>query len=135
LNAVDAVEVALDDGTGWVLPGDEPPTRKPRPWVALLPGLDPTTMGWKQRDWYLGRHTTTLFDRNGNAGPTVWVDGRIVGGWAQSRNGEVVYELLEAVGRTAESAIERATADLERRLGDARIIARFPSPLHQRLSR
>ena len=28
----------------------------------------PTTMGWKERDWYLGAHGPALFDRNGNAG-------------------------------------------------------------------
>ena len=58
LGTVGAVEVELDEGTGWVLPGDEGPTRAPKPWVALLPGLDPTTMGWKERDWYLGESTT-----------------------------------------------------------------------------
>jgi Winged helix DNA-binding domain len=135
LDAVGAVEVELDDGTGWILPGDDHPTRKPKPWVALLPGLDPTTMGWKQRDWYLGDHGSALFDRNGNAGPTVWVDGRIAGGWAQRRSGEVVHQLLEDVGRSSEAAIERAAAELEHWFGDLRITARFPSPLHQQLSR
>ena len=64
---------------------------------------------------------------------THWVDGRIVGGWAQRKTGEVVYELLEDIGseRTAEVA-ERA-ADLERVLGDARIVVRFPGPLDREL--
>ena len=52
------------------------------PWVALLPGLDSTVMGWKERAWFLGGHQHALFDVNGNAGPTVWCNGRIVGGWA-----------------------------------------------------
>lgn len=134
LGAVGAVEVELDDGTGWILPGDDHLTRKRKPWVALLPGLDPTTMGWKERDWYLGSHGVVLFDRNGNAGPTVWVDGRTVGGWAQRRSGEVVHHLLEDVGGTAAAAIERAAAALEQWLGDVRITARFPSPLHQQLA-
>ena len=30
----------------------------------------PTTMGWKERDWYLGPHKAQLFDTSGNAGPT-----------------------------------------------------------------
>ena len=38
-----------------------------------------TFMGWKERDWFLGEHAEPLFDRNGNAGPTVWRDGRVVG--------------------------------------------------------
>ena len=38
------------------------------PGLALLPVLDPTVMGWKERDFYLGGHGPALFDRNGNAG-------------------------------------------------------------------
>src|SRR4051794_22670362 len=50
LGDVDAVAVSLDDGeTGWLLPDDLDEVRDPGPWVALLPALDPTTMGWKQR--------------------------------------------------------------------------------------
>lgn len=52
---VGATAVSLDAGTtGWVLPDDVDPVEDPGPWVALLPALDPTTMGWKERDWYLG---------------------------------------------------------------------------------
>ena len=35
-------------------------------------------MGWRERVWYLGDHAKMLFDTNGNAGPTVWVDGRVM---------------------------------------------------------
>ena len=83
--AVGAVEVELADGAGIALPDDLEPVPAPDPWVALLPGLDPTPMGWKEREWYLGEHGPLLFDSNGNVGPTVWSDGRIVGGWAQRR--------------------------------------------------
>ena len=48
-----AVEVLVDGGPAFVAPGDEEPLAAGEPWVALLPGLDPTTMGWKQREWYL----------------------------------------------------------------------------------
>jgi hypothetical protein len=133
LRAVRAVEVDLDGATGWVLADDDAPVRAPRPWVALLPALDPTTMGWRGRDWYLGEHGAALFDRNGNAGPTVWSDGRIVGGWAQRANGEVVHELLDDVGREARDAVTAAAAELERRLGDVRVTPRFPTPLQKRL--
>ncbi len=133
LGASGAVEVELDDGVGWVLPGDEAPTRAPKPWVALLPALDPAAMGWQQRGWYLGEHKTVHYDRNGNAGPTVWADGRIVGGWTQRRSGEIVYELQEDVGREAVSAIDRAAADLQTWFGNVRIIPRFTSPLEKRL--
>jgi hypothetical protein len=134
LAAVGAVDVALDHGTGWVLPGDEAPVRSPRPWVALLPALDSTTMGWQQRDWYLAEHGKVLFDRNGNAGPTLWADGRIVGGWVQRRDGEVVYRILDDIGREAAAAIEAAAAQLRDWLGTTRVTPRFPTPLQRELS-
>ena len=84
-----AVEVDLDGQTGYLLPDDQEATDPIEPWAALLPPLDPTTMGWIERDWYLGPHKAQLFDTSGNAGPTAWWDGRIVGGWRQSDNGEV----------------------------------------------
>ena len=81
---VSAVEVALADGTpGWLLPDDVDEVAAPEGWAALLPALDPTTMGWKQRDFYLGEHAAKIFDSNGNGGPTMWWNGRIVGGWTQ----------------------------------------------------
>jgi DNA glycosylase AlkZ-like len=134
LAAVDAVEVELEDGPGWVLPDDLAPVRSPKRWVALLPGLDATTMGWKERAWYLGEHGPALFDTNGNAGPTVWVDGRAVGAWAQRRDGEVVTGLLDDIGRTATSAVDQAAAALQAWLGDTRITPRFPTPLQKQLA-
>jgi hypothetical protein len=101
--------------------------------VALLPALDPTTMGWQGRAWYLGPHGPLLFDRNGNAGPTVWVDGRVVGGWAQRSNGEVIHRLLEDVGADAAGAVDDAAAALTAWLGDVRIKPRFPTPLAREL--
>lgn len=128
LAAVDAVEVSLEEGTGYVLPDDLEPVRAAGRWVALLPGLDPTVMGWKERDWYLGPHAAALFDRNGNAGPTVWADGRVVGGWRQT-DGGVQVRLLEAVDARAEAAIEASRERLQTWLGDVRIRPRFPSPI------
>jgi hypothetical protein len=114
---VAAVEVDMDGARGLALPDDLAPTKKPAPWVALLPALDPTTMGWKDRDWYLGPHRPLLFDSSGNAGPTIWVNGRIAGGWAVRPSGEVVTKLLEDVGRDAKKAVaveaERMTSVLE----------------------
>jgi Winged helix DNA-binding domain len=130
LEAVGAVEVTLDSGmVGYALPDDLEPTRPVEPWVALLPALDATTMGWAARDWYLGPHRPQLFDSNGNAGPTVWVDGKIVGGWAQLRSGEVVPRLLEDVGAETRRRIEAETARLEAWIGPARVTGSFPTPL------
>ena len=90
--------------------------------------------GWRGRGWYLGDHGKALFDANGNAGPTTWVDGRVVGGWAQRRSGEVVHQLLEDVGREAVAAVDRSAAELEAWLGDVRVTPRFPTPLQKKLS-
>lgn len=134
LAATKAIEVELDVGTGWVLPGDLEPVSAAGDWVALLPGLDPTVMGWKEREWYLGDHQALLFDRNGNAGPTVWCNGRIVGGWTQRRDGDIAVELLEDAGAAATAQIEAEAARLQEWLGDARITPRFRSPLDKRLT-
>ena len=135
LRAVDAVEVTLDDADpGYVLPDDTAAVRSSRPWVALLPGLDPTVMGWKERDWYLGDHGPKLFDRNGNAGPTVWSDGRIVGGWAQRADGQIVVELLEPVAPPVAAAIEREAGALTTWLNGIVVTPRFRTPLERALA-
>ncbi|KMO67016.1 hypothetical protein BST22_02825 [Mycolicibacterium chubuense] len=128
LSAIDAEEVQLDGALGYVLPDDEDDP-DPGPWCALLPSLDPTTMGWFDRDWYVGPHRAEVFDRNGNAGPTVWVDGRIVGAWRQDAAGRVELALLEKVGRRAASALEARADELTAWLDGVRINPRFPSPL------
>ena len=133
LGTLDVAEVDLDGSPGIVLADDVEPTPPPQPWVALLPSLDATTMGWQQRSWYLGDHVGTLFDTNGNAGPTTWCDGRVVGGWAQRKDGEVVHRLLEDVGSAAAEAIAAEAGRLERWLGDVRISPRFPTPLQREL--
>ncbi|GAA2081628.1 winged helix DNA-binding domain-containing protein [Aeromicrobium tamlense] len=124
LATLDTAEVELDDGTGLVLADDLDPTPDPGPWVALLPALDPTTMGWKHRSWYLGEHGPRVFDTTGNAGPTVWQDGRIVGGWAIRDDGTVAVRLLADVGTDAEKAIEQEAEALERRLAATVVKAR-----------
>ena len=134
LEAIGAVEVELGEGTGWVLPDDlEPVVARPR-WVALLPSLDPTVMGWKERAWYLADHAPMLFDGNGNAGPTVWANGRVVGGWTQTTDGQVRVELLERVDAATRKRIDAERERLRTWLGDVRIRARFPSPLGRTLA-
>ena len=128
-----AVEVDLDGTPGLVLPDDLDPVPPPEPWVALLPALDPTTMGWAGRDFYLGPHRPALFDRNGNAGPTIWLDGQVVGGWAQRATGEVVLRLLEDVGADATAAIEAEAARLTAWLTPLRVTPRFRTPLERQL--
>jgi Winged helix DNA-binding domain len=129
LTDLGAVEVDLDGQTGHLLPDDLEPVEPVEPWAALLPPLDPTTMGWYERDWYLGPHREQLFDTSGNAGPTIWWDGRIVGGWRQDESGGVVVQMLEDVGGDALRAIEDEAARLTDWLGGTRFLPRFPSPL------
>ena len=129
--AIPHEEVYLDGATGYVLEGDLEPTVPPEPAAALLPTLDPTTMGWKLRDWYLGAHGPTLFDSNGNAGPTIWWDGRVVGGWSQRRDGEIALGLLEDVGRDARAAIDAEAARLQEWVGEARFSPGFLPPFQR----
>jgi hypothetical protein len=126
---LEAVEVDLEGRTGYLLPDDLDEPDAVEPWVALLPPLDPTAMGWAERDWYLGPYRAQVFDTAGNAGPTVWCDGRIVGGWRQTDTGEVELQLLEDVGREARQALELEAARLTDWLGGTKVLPRFPSPL------
>ena len=124
-----AVEVDLDGSTGYLLPDDLEP-KSVEPWVALLPALDPTIMGWADRDWYIDpEHRKLLFDNTGNAGPTIWSDGRVVGGWWQTDTGEVRTRLLDDVGREAGDAVDQEADRLDDWLAGRRILPRFPSPL------
>jgi len=126
--------VDLDGEVGFVLADDLEPAETLEPSAALLPTLDPTTMGWKERDWYLGEHASLLFDSNGNAGPTVWWGGRVVGGWSQRRDGEIVFRLLEDVGRDAVWAVEAEAARVAAWLGDVRFSPGFLPPFQRELA-
>jgi hypothetical protein len=125
---------AVETTAGYVLPDDLAPVPDPGPSVALLPGLDPTTMGWKSRDWYLAPELVPqLFDRNGNGGPSIWADGRIVGGWVQRKDGTIATELLVDAGTEARDAVDEAAHVLEKLLGDVRFTVRYPAPMQARL--
>ena len=131
---VGAVEVDLGGGTGAALPGDLGVTNDPGDWVALLPALDPTVMGWSDRSWFLGPHAKALFDTNGNAGPTVWLNGRIVGGWAQRADGAIAIRLLEDVGGDAKALIDAESERVSTWLAGVRVIPRFRTPTERELS-
>ncbi|MDQ2677297.1 MAG: winged helix DNA-binding domain-containing protein [Actinomycetota bacterium] len=129
LARVGAVSVALDGATGYLLPDDLDVVAAPEPWVALLPVLDPTTMGWKDRDWYVGEHRAQLYDSAGNGGATIWCNGAIVGGWWQLEDGTVRTELLEDIGAEATAAVDERAAALTEWFDGRRVMPRFPSPL------
>jgi len=132
--SVGAVEVDLEDAAGAALPDDLGATEDPGDWAALLPALDPTVMGWSERSWYLGPHGKALFDTNGNAGPTVWLNGRIVGGWAQRADDEIAIRLLEDVGAGERAMIDAEAERVRRWLAGVRVIPRFRTPTERELS-
>jgi hypothetical protein len=147
LGEIGAVAVTVEPAPGaapvpaWVLPDDVDDAVgagqehvADGPVVALLPSLDPAIMGWKQRDWFLGDHATALFDRNGNAGPIVLVDGAAVGAWAQVTGGAVVTELVQPVSAAARRRIATAAGDLTEWFEGVRVTPRFPTPLQSRLA-
>lgn len=134
LAAVQAETVDLDGTPGVALPCDLDDVAEPGPSVALLPALDPTPMGWQERGWFLGEHRPLLFDRTGNIGPTVWSDGRVVGGWAHHPDGRVVLRLLEDIGAGATAAVHAEAERLAALIGDVRVIPRFRTPLERELA-
>ncbi|MFE5759696.1 winged helix DNA-binding domain-containing protein [Streptomyces massasporeus] len=138
LAAIGAEPVSLDEGTGYVAAGDAGPLPSPdEPWAALLPALDPTAMGWQQRDWYLAPGLRPrLFDGSGNVGPTVWWNGRVIGGWARRPDGEIACRILdeEGIGRQARAAIGSEAERLAGWLGTTTITPRFRTPLEKELA-
>ena len=129
LAEVNAVEVSLDGGgTGWLLPDDLDDVATPDPWVALLPVLDPTVMGWQARDFYLGPHSDQVFEVRGNAGTTAWVDGRVVGCWIHTESGAVQVSLLEPVSDSARRALDAEAQRLTEWLDGERVATGYMSP-------
>lgn len=121
--------VALDDHVERDLAAPQENT----PSATLLPALDPTPMGWKHRDWFLGLDRSLVFDRNGNLGPTVWWDGELIGAWAVTTSGAIRTAVPADRGAEAAAAIESAAADLASRLGAAVVTPVFPTPLERSL--
>ena len=125
IGAVSHDVVDLDGAAGYVLEGDldhvepdpsaAPSRRSTRPrWAGRsatgtsAPGTHPLRREWER-------------------GPTVWWAGRVVGGWSQRPDGEIVWRLLEEVGADAERAIEAEAERLVAWLGDVRLKP-LPSP-------
>ena len=134
LAAVSHTEVDLDGAVGYVLADDLEPTphlRAVRGAPADARSDDDGLEG--ARLVPRGRTAATLFDTNGNAGPTVWWDGRVVGGWSQRRDGEVAFELLEDVGADAVAAVEAEAARVADWVGDVRFSPGFLPPFQRAL--
>lgn len=130
LGELHAVEVQLSEGVGYLLLDDVDDEPEAEPWAALMPVLDPTTMGWKKRGFYLADDDVPfLFDRNGNAGSTAWWDGRIVGCWAQDPDGEVMVLLKHDVGSDGIRALDAEAGRLSHWLDGHRVGTVYASSL------
>ncbi|MGB5951423.1 MAG: winged helix DNA-binding domain-containing protein [Ornithinimicrobium sp.] len=155
-----AQQVMISEGAAWMLPtpteheqGDDAEVRdaEPReaelgdaelgdaegrgdePWVALLPGLDPSVMGWKERAFYLAPGGEAAWDTNGNAGPTIWVDGAVVGAWAQTNSGQIALHSFVDVPAHRWRQIEDRAEQVREWLGETRISWRFPGAINAEL--
>jgi Winged helix DNA-binding domain len=138
-----AVEISMEGGTGWVAPYDGRAPQhvdvaadaelEPEPWVALLPSLDPTVMGWKERGFYLPQEALPAWDRNGNAGPTVWVDGRVVGAWGRTQDGEIRLHWFLDVPAERRAEVAARAEEVQTWLGTARYSVRFPGAINATL--
>jgi hypothetical protein len=124
-----------ETGQGLVHADDVDPVPAPDPCATLLPALDPTPMGWKQRDWFLPGDSRPLYDPYGNIGPTVWWDGEVVGGWAVRQDGAITTRLLVDRGAEAAAAVGEAAEQLSPRLEGAVVVPSFRTPLERELSR
>jgi len=130
LAAVDTVEHA----GGLVLADDAESVPEAGPVARLLPALDPTPMGWKQREWFLPEDFSALYDAYGNIGPTVWWGGEVVGGWAVRPDFSIATELLVDRGAQARAAVGAAADRLRERLAGTVVVPSFRTPLERRLS-
>ena len=105
--------------------------------ATLLPALDPTPMGWKERDWFLPEDPAarrSLYDPYGNIGPTVWWAGEVVGGWAVRSDGVIATRLLADRGDAAAAAVASAVEALQPRLEGTVVVPSFRTPLERELA-
>ena len=135
LDTIQAQQVELDDQSiGWILENDLAKLDKVDPWVQLLPGLDASTMGWKNRDWYIDPDVVPmLFDRFGNAGPVIWADGKVIGSWIQKPDGSIAYQLTEKIGRKHQKLLNDAIDRTVAFCGDVIVRPRFPAKIQKEL--
>jgi hypothetical protein len=82
----------------YILKSHEKPLRSTKlgkkPYVILLPILDPYIMGYKVRDRYLDdKYFKFIFDRSGNATSSILVNGKIAGVWSLEENLESIVKI------------------------------------------
>ena len=131
LSDLAAVQVRLERApTGWVLPDDVDPEPPTEPWAALLPALDATTMGWKDRDFYVDPDfASAVFDPAGNAGTTAWWDGQIVGAYVQDGAGRIELIVPRDPGPAGRAALQVEAERLGDWLDGDKVSALYKSPM------
>jgi len=131
LSDLNAAQVRLERAqAGWVLPDDVDPEPPVEPWAALLPALDPTALGWKERDFYLAPDFySAIFDRSGNCGTTAWWDGKIVGAYVQDDAGRLELIVPRDPGRAARAALRAEAGRLGDWLDGEKVTALYKCPL------
>ena len=128
---VAAVEVALDDGaTGWLLPDDvdEVGRARGRGRRCCRRSTRPRWAGSSATSTS-GEHAAKIFDSNGNGGPTVWWNGRIVGGWGQEPDGPWCWSRVATLPRGARAPLEAEAARLTAWLDGDVVRSIYQSPL------
>jgi hypothetical protein len=111
------------------------PTGSPN--VFLIPSLDPYIMGYQDRRRFLAsEHRAKVFDRTGNAVPTVWVNGQVVGAWGQRKeDGSVVYGIFGPVEEEERVLLEDKRQQLEAFLDSEFLPPRFRTPFTRALEK
>jgi len=136
------VEMELDtgdSGAGYLMLADDAQrlrdsTLPEAPYVFFLPSLDPYIMGYRDRRRFLAaEHHPQVFDRAGNAVPTIWVNGRVVGAWGQRKDGSVIYGLFGPVGTEERALLESKRQQLEGFLGGEFLPPRIRTPFTRAL--
>ena len=61
------------------------------------------------------------------------MDGRIVGAWAQTRDGVIHTHYFEPVPAARRRQIDERIAEVKAMIGDTRFTVRFPGNIHARI--
>ena len=95
----------------------------------LLPSLDPLIMGYTGRARFLSPDDAgKAFDRSGNALPTAWFRGRVVGLWSQDAAGRVVCHPFAPLDHEARDLLEDRAVALTTFLNGVVVPYRASSP-------
>lgn len=113
--------------------------------LTFLPTLDPCIMGYKDRIRFLHpSQYDRVFDASGNALPTVWRDGQVVGIWMEDKKKQAIQVLLfdpvaghlrdqvEEEARRLSYFLEHRTPDIEIKPYPQELYAKTPFSLGQR---